>query len=254
MKQASALLIGLCIGTLACGSAQAEKEQYATLEFSTDRQRLSNGSPDWTEHTAHWGYAFGKYQQVDISLLNASRFGLQDDQIQVNYSHPLSAKLNVMLDASHSATHRVLPQHSTGMTLQYEFAPRWLVYGGMKNTAYDSTTVEQTTLMLENYVSAFSWSVAWRPVRAFSTQTQTSELRGNYYYGEKNMVGIGWTSGQEASAVSANTLALANIESIVLTGRHWLKQNWAISYTLNSARQGNFYYRDGIRFGVQYIF
>lgn len=257
MKINTFILLTLFSGGWTWSSAQAESADSRrpnTVELSADSQRLSNGRPDWSEHALRWSRWLGQRQQLDITLLQARRFGLQDEQILASYTAPLAGKLGATLDAGLSPTHNFMARHSLGLTLQYEFASGWLAYGGMKNTAYDSGSVEQATLMLEHYVSSFSWAAAWRPVRAFATSTHSSELRGSYYYGDKNFIGISWASGQEVTPVSGSALVLADIWSVALTGRHWLHQNWAVNYALNSTRQGSYYNRDGVRIGVQYIF
>ena len=257
MKKTTLLLTGLLTGISICGPARADREPIRpqnTWEFGTDRQRLSNGGPDWTEQTLRWNHWLDQHRSFDITVQQARRFGMQDEQLAASFTSPLTRQLSLSAEASLSPTHRFLAQHSTGLTLQYAFAPGWLAHGGIKSTHYDSGTVGQSTLALEHYVSSFSWSATWRPVRAFATDTSSSELRGNYYYGDRNFIGISRASGQEATPIGAGRLVLADIESLALTGRHWLTQNWAVSYALNSTRQGNFYNRDGIRFGVQYIF
>lgn len=257
MKNRAFALSLLLSGSSMLGTAHAQSAEITrpnTIEISTDQQHLSNGSADWTEQAVRWNHMFAPRQQFDITTLQSSRFGLRDDQTLASYSHPLSDKLGVTVDASLSSSHQFLPRNSTGLLLQYEFAPAWIAYGGLKTTSYDTTTVTQTPLMVEHYFSSFSVLAAWRPTRAFDTNTSSTELRANYYYGDKNFVGLMWASGQEATSVSPTVLAMADIWSLALVGRHFLNESWALTYALNTARYGNFYNRDGIRVGVQYLF
>lgn len=245
---------------LACGlfalttAATAQPVQPYSLELSTERQSLSNNSPDWQEHTLRLQKRLEPRQAVELSMVQAERFGKADDQWAAQYVHPLSGQLGLSLEANVSPTHRVLPQHSLGATLQYEFMPAWLLHGGLKTTHYNDTVVQQGTVMLEHYVSAFSWSVAWRPVRALGSTPSSTELRGSYYYGERHVVTLSLADGQEASEVAANDIRLADVRSVALNGRHWLSRDWALTYVASSTRQGNFYTRNGLRIGVQYSF
>lgn len=249
MKPSAFILVLFAGSLLLAGPAPAGE-----LEISTDHQRLSNGGPDWSEQAVRWSQALGQRRQIDLTLLQASRFGLQDEQLQAGYSHALTPRLNATLDLSQSNTHRFLAQRSTGLMLQYELPDGWLVHGGVKSTAYDSADVGQTTLMLERYVGSFSWALAWRATRAFATDSQGGELRGSHYYGERNFIGISWAVGQEATPLGAGVLVQADVESVALTGRHGLDRKWALGYAVSSTRQGNFYSRSGVRVGLQYIF
>lgn len=242
----------------ACSAAQqAQADEAArpvTAELSAERQQLSNGGPDWTEQSLRLNRALGPRQLVEASLVQASRFGLHDEQLAATYVHPLAAKLSATVDASLSSTHHFLPQHSLGLLLQYEFAPAWLVHGGIKNTRYSDASIDQATLAIERYVSSFSWAAVWRPVWALGTSTSSAELKGSYYYGDKNVVTFAVASGQEATQVNSSLVTLADVRSVSLSGRHWVSRDWAVTYVLNSARQGDYYTRNGLRLGVQYTF
>jgi YaiO family outer membrane protein len=248
-------LAGGCLGASPMAFAQTvEAPRPYTVELSSDNQRLSNNSPDWQETTLRLNRSLAQRQLVEVSLVQSNRFGLRDEQLQAVYVHPLTDKLGATLDASFSPTHNFLAQRSLGMTLNYEFAPAWLVYVGAKNTQYNDASVDQGLLMVERYFGSFSAAAAWRPVRAFGTSTSSQELRGSYYYGDKNVVGLILSSGQEAAQISSTQIALADVKSTALTGRHWVSRDWAFTYALNSTRQGDFYTRNGLRIGVQYIF
>lgn len=245
--------VGFGAGRPALAQSDAAPRPF-TVEFSSDNQRLSNNSPDWQETTLRLNRSLDRRQLLEFSLVQSNRFGLRDDQLQALYVHPLTDKLGVTVDASFSPTHNVLPQRSLGLTLNYEFAPAWLAYVGAKNTRYNDVSVAQGLFMVERYISSFSVAAAWRPVQVFGTSTSSQELRGSYYYGDKNVAGLILSSGQEATQVSSTLIALADVKSVALTGRHWVSRDWAFTYVLNSTQQGDFYTRNGLRIGVQHIF
>jgi YaiO family outer membrane protein len=257
-KPPLALVVTLALGYIATAptalAQTAEATRANTVELSSDTQRLSNNSADWQETTLRLNRSLGRRRLVEFSLVQSNRFGLHDDQLQALYAHPLTDKLGVTVDASFSPTYRFLPQRSLGLTLQYEFAPAWLAHVGARNTQYTEAAVAQGLFMVEHYFGAFSAAAAWRPVRAFGTSASSQELRGSYYYGEKNVVGLILSSGQEASQINSTQIALADVRSAALTGRHWISDDWALTYVLNSTQQGDFYTRNGLRIGVQHIF
>lgn len=247
----------ICGATLAPAQAEAVSRP-STLELAQERASLSNGQADWRETSLQIGHRYAPRQAAGLALRQTRRFGLDDSAIDLSGSQPLGERLTASLEASASPTHRVLAKSALGASLQYEFAPAWLLHTGFKNTRYNNANanvnVNQGLLMLERYVSSFSGSIAWRPVSALGTHAHAFELRGNYYYGDKSMVGLILASGQEATTVSRQTVALADVRALALVGRHWLREDWALTYAVSRTRQGSFYDRNGVRLGVQYAF
>ena len=224
------------------------------IEISAESSRLSNGSADWRDLSFRIARQRGQRDVRELTLTQTSRFGLDDQQISGLYSAPLTDRLTATLGANISPSHRVLARHGVDGTLQYEFAPAWLVHAGLANKRYDTVNVNQGSLMLEHYFSSFSVSAAWRPVRALGVNSSSSELRGSYYYGNANFVGVIVSSGQEATSVNATTVLLADVRATALLGRHGLSRQWAINYAVSSTRQGSFYNRNSVRLGAQYLF
>jgi YaiO family outer membrane protein len=247
-----------CAGVIcwvALAPAQAEPiSRPTTLEVAHERASLSNGQADWRETSLQIDHRYAPRQAAGLALRQTRRFGLGDTAIDLSGSQPLTERATVLLEASVSPTHRVLAKSALGASLQYEFAPAWLLHTGFKNTRYDNANVNQGLLMLERYVGSFSGSIAWRPASALGQHANGFELRGNYYYGDKSMVGLIVASGQEATTVSSQTVVLADVRAVALVGRHWLRDDWALTYAISRTRQGSFYDRNGVRLGVQYAF
>lgn len=253
-SQPAAALRLLALGALLAGAQGAAGADPWSLELASGRQQLSNGGSDWTENSARLTQRWGGRNASELGLVQTRRFELDDEQLTAQIVRPLDERLTATVDASFSPTHRVLARHHLGALLQYEFAPAWLVHGGLRSTRYNSATVTQATVMLERYVSAFSWLAAWRPVQTQSSSTASLELRGNYYYGDKSSVGLSLAGGQEAVQLGDTVLQLTDVRSTTLSGRHWLTPDWALNYEWNSTRQGDFYTRSGWRIGVQHLF
>ena len=224
------------------------------IELSADSSRLSNGTPDWRETTLRLTRKLSRQSAKTIELTQTNRFGLDDQEISGLLSTPLSDKLTATVSGSISPTHRVLARQRVEGSLQYEFAPAWLVHGGLGHRRYDTVRVDQANLMLEHYFSSFSVSAAWKPVRASGVSSESAELRFSYYYGDANFAGLIVSNGQEATSITPSTVVLADVRAIALLGRHWLTRQWAMNYALTRAQQGNFYTRNSVRLGAEYAF
>jgi YaiO family outer membrane protein len=223
-------------------------------EFTNESSQLSNGSPDWRETSLRLSQRLGQRNVRLIALTQTSRFGLQDHEVSGLLSLPLTDKLTASFEGGFSPTHRVLARQSIAATLQYEFLPAWIAHVGLGNRRYDATNVDQGTLMLEHYFSSFSASAAWKPVRAAGIGSSSTELRGSYYYGDANSIGIILSNGREATTLGPSSVVLTDVKATALLGRHWLNRQWAANYALSNTKQGGFYTRRSVGLGVQYVF
>lgn len=234
-------------------AAGAAANAQSTVGLTLGADHLTNNTPDWHETSVQLQHQYGPRQSVGLGLTRTERFGLQDSQFLANYVHPVGEKLVASFDANASSTHRVLARHAFGAALQFEFAPAWLLHAGGRTTKYDAERVNQGLLMLEHYFSSFSASLGWRPARAFDTTAHSGELRGAYYYGDRNSVGLILAGGKEAANI-AGIVTLTSLRSAAVVGRHWLNRDWAVNYSAGHTRQGDFYSRNGISLGLQYTF
>lgn len=224
-----------------------------TLRTFASEENLSNNGADWREVGVGIKFGLKPRQMLDLSAGDFHRFGLHDSQYAVIYTQPLDPKLVATLGATASPTHQFLAKHAFAGSLQYEFAHAWLVHAGMRNSSYDAVSVNEGLFLLEHYFSSFSWIVGWRPTRAYDTSANSFELRGTYYYGERNSIGLVLSNGEEASSVPGGVV-LTDVTSAALVGRHWVTPSWAVSYGATYSRQGDFYTRKGLNIGLQYAF
>lgn len=236
---------------LAALAGNAHADTGVAVSVAADR--LSNNTRDWRESTVELQQRYGPRRSASLALSETERFGLRDDRIGVTVAAPLGDALVLSADAGASSTHRVLARHALGASVQYEFARAWLVHGGVRTTRYDQERVNQGLLMLEHYAGPFSWSVGWRPTRAFGTTAHNGELRASYYYGDASSVGLILAGGREAASIG-ETVALASMRSAALVGRHRLAPDWTLLYSAGHTRQGDFYTRNGLSLGIQHTF
>jgi YaiO family outer membrane protein len=225
-----------------------------SVELSAESSHLSSGSPDWRAQSLRLTHKLDQRNVRELTLTQTNRFDLNDIQVTGLYSAPLSGQLTGTLGASISPSHRVLARHGVEGALQYEFAPAWLVHAGLAHNRFDTANVMQANLMLEHYFSSFSVAAAWRPVRALGVSSSSRELRGSYYYGNANFIGVIFSNGQEVTSVNTQTVLLADVRAAALLGRHWICPQCAVNYAITSTRQGNFYNRNSVRLGAEYLF
>ena len=250
MKYALSALLALGMTELA--HAQ-NAEASTTIRTFASQEKLSNDGADWREVGVGVKFDLHPRQMLDLAATDVHRFGMHDSQYALAYAQPLDPKLVANLAATASPTHQFLARHAFTAGVQYEFAKAWLLHAGMRNSSYDAVSVNDGIFMLERYISSFSWAIGWRPTRAFSTTVHSYELRGTYYYGDRDSIGLILADGEEASTLPSG-IALTDVRSAALVGRHWVTPSWAVNYGASYSRQGDFYSRKGLNLGIQYAF
>jgi YaiO family outer membrane protein len=242
----------------ACAATSVHAADGATYPSTTVRayagtERLSNGSPDWHEREVGVDFGLKPHQTLDIGLGQTRRFGLKDTRLSGSFSTPIASDLTATFEASGSPTHKVLAHYMFGTELQYEFAPAWLAHFGARTSSYDAATVNQGTLGLEHYFSDYSVATTWHPTHAYGRNANGIEARASWYYGERSSLTLILAGGQEAASVPGG-VALTDVHSAAITGRHWINRHWAITWSAGRTQQGNLYSRNGISLGAQYAF
>ncbi|MCX7171705.1 MAG: YaiO family outer membrane beta-barrel protein [Proteobacteria bacterium] len=243
-----------CTAVLLSVLMPAHAESGPAIEWFQSGDRLSNGSPDWHSEELRLSNQIAARNQIDGTLRQTRRFGLSDTQIELNYAFPLAARLTGLVTASNSTTHRVLPRTDLGASLQYEFAPTWLLNVGTSRTEYDTASVNKMALGVEHYFSAFRWAAGWRPTRVEGVSANGGDVRFDYYYNDQDFVGIQVAAGKEASNIDTRGVVVSSVRSAALIGRHGLSRNWKLRYGIERVKQGDFYNRTGVRLGAQYAF
>lgn len=240
-------------GVLGAAHADETAAPANTIRVSTSAEHLDNGTPTWTENSVGVQLGMRRHEALDLSATQTRRFGLNDSSAAASFTVPLTTGLAGTVEASASPTHRVLAKRVVGAGLQYEFAPAWLLHLGARNSSFDAASVNQGKVAIEHYFGNWSASAAWSPTRAYGRNANSGELRAGYYYGERNAITLIVAGGQEAASVPGG-VALTEVRSAALTGRHWLGQHWAATWAISHTRQGNLYSRSGITLGAQYAF
>jgi YaiO family outer membrane protein len=232
----------------------SESPSRIQAEVAAESSRLSNDSPDWRALSLRVARTRGPRQVQELTLTDSSRFGLKDQQIGALIALPLAERLTATLDAQVSPSHRVLARHGVGGNLQYEFAPAWLLHTGVGFKRFNDARVTQGSVMIEHYFSSFSAAAAWKPVSALGTHSTSTEVRAAWYYGDASSLALVLSRGDEATAVAASRVELADVRSLAVFGSHRFSPAWSLTYGLARTRQGAFYNLNSVRLGAQYLF
>jgi YaiO family outer membrane protein len=231
--------------------AQPADAPQTQVGLFSEQSDLNRGYADWSEHTLRVQRRHGGRDFSELALTRTTRFGLDDNQVEVAHERALSPALVAGLSLAASPTHRVLPKSSLAARLQFEFAPAWLLHLGARHTRYSGSEVDRLDLRLERYVGNFSHSLQWSPVRALGRNEQVVEWRSHWYPIDGSALGVIAAAGNEATELGQGRIALARVRSLALVARWRLDADWTLTGSLSRTRQGDFYVRTGVGIGVQ---
>jgi YaiO family outer membrane protein len=198
-------------------------------------------------------HSFAPRQLVYGSLQQTERFQLSDTQFLLGGYYPLPSGMTLNVEGNFSGTHHLVPLDSEMVSVQVPITKGWFVTGGLRRSKYTFSTSYQEFGQLEWYVNNYRLAYTLS-----STEAQGETLFGNSvslsrYYNDFSYITLNLGQGREVEE-GLNQNIFFNTRSIGLNGRHWLNKDWAIAWSLSSARQDTAYTRTGGSFGLRRAF
>lgn len=245
----------LIITVMFFSSSYAFSQEQIEVEAGLTYDSLDNGYSPWKS-----AYLEGtvKDEAGDVyygTARRTERFSLLDTELSAGIYKSLEDKMTVNAEATASPSHNVLPSFSVAAYLHKSLEMGWGIQGGGRYRRYTNSTTYSASFMIEKYISHFRSHLTIYPAHASGAGSSSSIALGtDYYYGEKNRIGLIYADGKEVENIGFNRVLTTKVQSITLLGRHWISDNTAISYETFSHEQGENYTRYGIRIGVRRSF
>jgi YaiO family outer membrane protein len=131
----------------------------------------------------------------------------------------------------------------------------WGLGFGVRQSEYNFASANLLSFSAERAFGSFRGAYTLYSSRAEGTGLGSAHrFEVNYLYGERNSVGLSYTTGRDIDNLSIpSTLSLSDVRDWTLSGRHWLSPNWALTYDVLSQEQVLFK-RQGLRMGVSRTF
>jgi YaiO family outer membrane protein len=187
--------------------------------------------------------------------IETRRFTLNQVDVRVSLLRPVGQNLD--LDAGNmNRLYDVFPKYTLYRQINQSLAGGWGLGFGVRQTGYNFLTTNLYSVSAERYVGNFRGAYT-----LYSSRTDGADLGAahrfqvNYLYGERNTVGLAYTTGRDIDNVAMPLgLSPSDARDLTLSGRHWLSTNWALTYDLLSHEQGTLARRQGLRLGVSRSF
>ncbi len=234
-------------------SAATKMRSSLEIEAGAAYEDLSGGYDSWRERYLAVLKDFGNKKSLRLQARDTKRFSLNDKEVLAGGAFPLSKKISASLEAGWSSTHRVLPEKNCSARIDGTLGEGWLVGVGYAFKSYDTAYVDMATMGIENYFSNYRMAYT-----LFASKLEKDEVRFSHgfrfdgYYGDESMIAVGAASGEESEKITGKGVVTSTVQSAYMTGRHWFKKNWALTWNASWQSQGDNYDRYGLRTGLRY--
>lgn len=228
----------------------AQKQQ---VELSLFRDYLSGNYDHWQGAQLDYEYRFAPRQIVYGALTRSERFDETDHELLAGFYYPLTPRLTLNAEASYSPAHNVVAENTALASLQYALGRGWVVSGGVRHAEYNAATATQLPLSLEYYVGPYR--LGYSPTITFISghTLYNHRVQFSYYYDDISFATLSYGRGEESDQFQSNFI-VSDVYTYGINGRHWLNQQWAVSWELSKTQQGSFYERSGFRLGLRRAF
>jgi YaiO family outer membrane protein len=150
------------------------------------------------------------------------------------------------------------PRYSLVTQATHALADGWGVGFGLRQTDYGFATTNLLAVSAERYFGNVRGAYTVYSNAATGGSTAAAHrFQVNYFYGERNVVGLAYTTGRDMEhfTIPAVGLPVNDVRDLTLSGRHWLSTNWALTYDVLSQEQSVLSTRrQGLRLGVSRSF
>jgi YaiO family outer membrane protein len=184
------------------------------------------------------------------------RFTTADADFRFGLHQPVGQNIAALAESGVQTVHDVVPRQTSYSQFTQTLPGGWGLGFGVRQTEYNFATANLLSFSAERSFGNFRGAYTLYSSRAEgATLGSTHRFEVSYLYGERNTVGLSYTTGRDIESVALPAgLSVSDVRDWSLSGRHWLSPNWALTYDVLSQEQGPLYRRQGLRLGVSRSF
>jgi len=236
---------------------QEEKPPKYEAQFHFTNETLTRNFGTWRSASVYVQRKFDNKQIVWANYRLSDRNGTRDQEFIGGIYKPINKKWAFTAEGMYSPTQKYVGKFSAMGEIERVFKKGFVGHFGGRFTKY--TTVSATTGygMVEKYWGANRAAYTLYITKLSNAGTApTHRFQYNRYYGERvNTLGFAVSVGREHENLGPTLGILqSNTWSLSFFGKHWLTNNFGLSFDGTIHRQGDLYYRRGFSFGVRYRF
>lgn len=256
MKRLAGVIAAIAVAPL---TAAAEDAPASTtpweLRAEGQHDDLTHGQPGWNEEMLQLAWKPRRGLAVLGGGRWTERFGQKDHEAFGGAYLPFTSATGIHLEASTSATHRVLARDTLLLELSQQLGAGWVASAAGKRAHYASGDVDVGIGTIEKYLG--DWRLAYTGYlsRAESGGWAPSHrLSATWYRGELTYASASAGRGREVENVYPAGLVTADVRSANVGAGLELARGFGLTLDLGYVRQGALYTRRYARLGARVLF
>ncbi len=224
---------------------------YNQAELGGSYDMLNNGMGYWRSEYLSVEHRFGLQRLVYANFLQTERFRLNDQQFLLGGYYPLSSKLTLNMEGNVSPAPKVLATNSIMGSLQGALGQGWFLTGGYRHSEYGSGPLQQGFATLDSYFADFHAAYTVKVTNSYDKNQFGHRFDFAYFYLDSSFINLTYSMGAETTGFQGT---VSETQFLGLHGRHWLNQDWAVTWDLGHTKQGSSYNREDIAIGIRRAF
>ncbi len=216
--------------------ASYQAPSRARLDSGFIYDNLNNGYSSWKEL-----YVAGSYQHSDrLTLVGQARaterFGQSDAELMAGVIVPVGERWTLTLDGSVAPDAQVLPSWSLSGQAKRSLPLGFGAQAGWRHAEYTLSTLDLFTAAGEYWFNRYR---AGYTIYAASIDSGpliwSHRAQIDRYYRERSRISLIASNGEEVESIGNGFFVVNEVQTLTLTGQHWLSQRWALTWEVGQA-------------------
>lgn len=216
--------------------ARYEPPSRARLDSGLIYDNLNNGYSNWKELYVSGSYRHSNRLTLFGQARATERFSQSDTELMVGANLDVGRHWLLSLDASTAPDAQVLPSWSLAGRVRRSLPKGFAVQAGWRHAEYTLSELDLYTLdgeyWFSNYRAGYTLymaSIDGGPI-IYSHRGQIDR-----YYRERSRVSLMASNGEEVESIGNGFFVVNEVQTLTLTGQHWLTQRWALTWEIGQA-------------------
>jgi YaiO family outer membrane protein len=223
------------------------------ISVSFGRDQLTNNNPTWHTTSLDFEHRFAPRQIGYFTVQNFERYYLTDQQMLVGIYQPVNKQWTLNAEMNFSPAHRFVAKNSEMASLQYSFGGGLDMTGGIRQSEYNAGNSTQVFGNLDYYFANYRVGYRRSNTHSAGTAVNGNRFQLSYYYNDISFINLNYGFGKEVERDQLQR-RFFDTHFYGLNGRHWINQDWAITWDVSRTFQDTAYTRTGVQIGLRCAF
>ncbi len=216
--------------------ARYEPPSRLRLDSGFIYDNLNNGFSSWKEFYLAGSYRLNPRLALFGQARATERFDQADQELRLGTDIALGENWTLTLEGTGAPDAQVLPSWSLAAQVDRRLPLGFGVQGGWRHAEYTASELDLFTVAGDYWFNRYragytiyAASINNGPL-IFSHRAQLDR-----YYQERSRVSLIASNGEEVESVGGGFFIVNEVQTLTVTGEHWLSDRWALTWEIGQA-------------------